>query len=1082
MPNVRNYKRAFSGGELSPEMGGHLEATQHQTGCGLVRNFITKTTGPAFNRPGTRFVREVKNSAKRTRLIDFSFSVDDTLRIELGEGYFRFIDNGVYLTVSPPAFVTSKQIASVSTVADSFDTTVNHLFTTGDEVRLDFAPGALMPGGVSLFQTYFAIVVDPNTFQIATTLQNALDGLAINLTGAPTGTFYVHRVYRIGALSSYVGNPYYATEDSITDTTPTPAAAAAGTLAAATDLVTAVAHGLFHGTAISFAKNGGTLPPEIIEGATYYAQPISANTFAISSKRDPVSMQDTFDDTDCIVGTPFLTIATEGILTGDVVVFSNTGGALPAPLAAGTPYFVLFASSSTLYVSATRGGSAVIITAAASGGVHTMRHFGSVIDLTANSTGSPTWQRVSSWYQMPADGTFELPNDYLESELFEIDSFQSNDVVTLCHRAHDAMELRRLGTTNWQLRPILYSVSDLPAPTIQEARASTDAQGLRIFAVTAATPAVLATGSGGGALVTNHGLQIGNQVLLTSPIGTVGSAAGSIPNGTYIVHSTPNPWDVTLRNVQTGTVVGSGSAVITGSPTLYVTTPGDQLTHRYRVTTVDRDGRESEPSPILSIDNYLGIIGGFNVINWTAVPGALHYRVYREHLGLFALIGKVDEAGALTTGFFDRDEAVPDLGQTLPKVDDELTTSEGGPATGCYFEGRRFFGGPPEHPNRVYGTRSGTESDLTYHDIVQPSDRLQFDVSSRNQNALRHLVPMAQLLALTTGAEYRVSPVNTDALEPGSIAPRPQTYVGSSPVRPLIVNNSVLFVGDSDGHVYELGFSAEAGSFRAGDASVRAAHLFDRYDIVDSAFMRAPIPIAWFVSSSGALLGFTYSPEEGVGGWHVHETDGAFESVSCAREGTEDVVYVVVCRTINGSTKRYVERLEALLRPAAMADMYFVDCGITTTTPGGTITGLSHLEGKTVAVLVDGVKQTNKVVSGGQISVSPAVVAKAHVGLPYVARLRPLAPALPADDFGASRTKAANHAYVDVVDSCQFTVGPTETSQHPTIELSSTAYATRRCRVPLPLGWQDAGIIEIRQADPLPLTVVSLSLELAVGG
>jgi hypothetical protein len=49
------------------------------------------------NRPGTQFVKEVKDSTKDTRLIEFSYSDDQTFAIEMGNLYMRFHTSGATL-------------------------------------------------------------------------------------------------------------------------------------------------------------------------------------------------------------------------------------------------------------------------------------------------------------------------------------------------------------------------------------------------------------------------------------------------------------------------------------------------------------------------------------------------------------------------------------------------------------------------------------------------------------------------------------------------------------------------------------------------------------------------------------------------------------------------------------------------------------------------------------------------------------------------------------------------------------------------------------------------------------------------
>ena len=100
MPVTRTFKQAFSGGEISPEMFGRISDTKFQQGAAVMRNFVAKPQGPAQNRPGFAFVREVKDSTKSTRLLPFTFSTSQTMIIELGNQYFRFHTQGQTLLYS----------------------------------------------------------------------------------------------------------------------------------------------------------------------------------------------------------------------------------------------------------------------------------------------------------------------------------------------------------------------------------------------------------------------------------------------------------------------------------------------------------------------------------------------------------------------------------------------------------------------------------------------------------------------------------------------------------------------------------------------------------------------------------------------------------------------------------------------------------------------------------------------------------------------------------------------------------------------------------------------------------------------
>lgn len=91
---IRTLYRSMAGGEITPEMYGRIDDLKFQTGLALCKNFVVLPHGPVENRAGFEFVREVKFPAKRTRLLPFTFSVDQTLVIEFGAGYFRFHTQG----------------------------------------------------------------------------------------------------------------------------------------------------------------------------------------------------------------------------------------------------------------------------------------------------------------------------------------------------------------------------------------------------------------------------------------------------------------------------------------------------------------------------------------------------------------------------------------------------------------------------------------------------------------------------------------------------------------------------------------------------------------------------------------------------------------------------------------------------------------------------------------------------------------------------------------------------------------------------------------------------------------------------
>jgi len=521
-----------------------------------------------------------------------------------------------------------------------------------------------------------------------------------------------------------------------------------------------------------------------------------------------------------------------------------------------------------------------------------------------------------------------------------------------------------------------------------------------------------------------------------------------------------------------------------GKPT--VTTAGlttAKYTYYYVVTAIaDDDVSESIPSAAGSIASNLFETGCTITISWSAVSGAARYNIYKLQGGVYGYIGQ-------TTGTSIVDDNIaPDLSKAPPIYETVFNAAGDYPGAVSYFEQRRCFAGTINKPQNIWMTRAGTESAMSYSLPVRDDDRISLRVAAREANTIRHIVPLTQLLLLTSSAEWCVTSINSDAVTPTSISVRPQSYVGASNVQPVIINNTLIYGAARGGHVQEMAYNWQASGFVVGDLCVRAPHLFDTFSILDMGYAKAPQPIVWFVSSTGKLLGLTYLPAQQVGAWHQHDTDGAFESCTVVAEGDEDVLYAIVQRTINGSDVRYVERL-ASRQFTDQADAFFVDCGATYSgDPATEISGLDYLEGKTVSILADGAVMPQQVVTGGKITLSVAA-SKVQVGLPITADLQTLPLAAQIDSaFGQGRSKNVNKVQLRVYQSSGIFVGPdvsalTEAKQRTTEPYGSPpALKSSMVSIAITPQWADSGSVYVRQKDPLPLSILAAVAEVAIGG
>lgn len=543
-------------------------------------------------------------------------------------------------------------------------------------------------------------------------------------------------------------------------------------------------------------------------------------------------------------------------------------------------------------------------------------------------------------------------------------------------------------------------------------------------------------------------------------------------------------WTLVTPTFAPTTAAPASTAVATGGPG-----GGTPINQFYQTTAVSETTfEESVASPTSAaalID--LGIAGNYVDITPAAVSGAIRYNVYKLNTGgLFGYIGQSDGAA------FRDNNITPDMSQTPPESTDPFVGAGNFPSTVTYIEQRRSFAATDNKPQNVWMTRSATESNMSQSVPVRDDDAIILRIAANQQNRIRHLVPLGDLIAFTAGGEFRIYAGSTGVLTPSSVTPKPQSYVGANNVQPAVAENSVLYVQAQGGHVREFAYAGDGingALYRTNDISILAPHLFDGYDIVDLAYSRTPsAPILWVVRSDGTLLGMTYVPGQNVRAWHQHTTDGLFESVACVTEGSEDVLYAVIQRTINGRTCRYVERLHTRTF-TDLEDGFFVDSGLTYSgAPATVMTGLWHLEGEVVSALADGGVVRGLTVANGSVTL-PHASSTVHIGLPYTSRLETLPLTLQqTEGLGQGAVKNISKVHLRVSRASGVHVGPTtgrlvEAKQRTTEPYDSPPeMRTGWLHVNVAPKWDDDGGLAIEQEDPLPLTVLAIAMETVSGG
>ena len=215
----------------------------------------------------------------------------------------------------------------------------------------------------------------------------------------------------------------------------------------------------------------------------------------------------------------------------------------------------------------------------------------------------------------------------------------------------------------------------------------------------------------------------------------------------------------------------------------------------------------------------------------------------------------------------------------------------------------------------------------------------------------------------------------------------------------------------------------------------------------------------------------------------TNQTHALVESIATIPgDLNEDAVYMVVQRTINLGTKRYIEFFAPFDFGSSAADAFFVDSGLSYTgTAATSMSGLNHLEGEVVSTLVNGATHPNKAVASGAITLDFSAT-KAHIGLLYKSTLQTMRiEAGGTEGTAQGKTKRIHEVVLRLFRTIGAKVGSSETEldripfRTSADEMDqSLGLFTGDKQIEFRSGFDSDGFIVVQQDQPLPLTVIGI--------
>lgn len=520
-----------------------------------------------------------------------------------------------------------------------------------------------------------------------------------------------------------------------------------------------------------------------------------------------------------------------------------------------------------------------------------------------------------------------ITTPYAASEIRGLQLTQNGDRVTIACRGHAPYDLVRTADDAWTLAPTAFiPATDRPANcaatnggagateyryqvTAVDDASEESVAGLEptkaITGATQANPCVLT--------VVGHGWSNGDEIHLDGIVGMT-----DLNGRTF-----------TIANVTTDTV-----ELVDEDATGYTAYASGGAAAR---TSLRFTGADLTTTSV------------WNTLTWDAVAGAVSYNIYKAVNGVFGYIGTSRE-----TSFVDKNLSAATQ-YTPPGERNPFRVAGDFPAVCGYYQQRSAFASTANNPNRNWLSRIGMPGNFTRSDPIQDDDAVEFGLAGNRVAEVRHLREVRTLIMLTSTGAWTIQGDASGTLKPTAINPTLQEGIGAAATpAPALVGDSLVYVQARGSILRDLRFDLQSQGYHGNDLTLYAGHLFDGHTMVALDYAEVPHSILWAVRDDGMLLGLTYLRDQDVWGWHRHDTgDGdAIEDVAVVPEDTEDAVYLLARRTINGATKRYIERLASRHIADLVRDAIFVDSALqydgtnttatTLTVSGGTTWGYTE--------------------------------------------------------------------------------------------------------------------------------------------
>jgi hypothetical protein len=402
--------------------------------------------------------------------------------------------------------------------------------------------------------------------------------------------------------------------------------------------------------------------------------------------------------------------------------------------------------------------------------------------------------------------------------------------------------------------------------------------------------------------------------------------------------------------------------------------------------------------------------------------------------------------------------------------EDSWSSTKGYPRTCTFHEGRLYFGGVKSRPNTIFASRVARFFDFNPGEALD-DDSIELTISTDSTNAITGMFSGRDLQIFTKGGEFFLPQSTLDPITPTNVVINGATRRGSKEgIKPVGAESGTLFIQRAGKSLREFLFSDVELSYISNNISLLSSHLLKSPS--DMALRKATSTtdgdlLLIVNETDGSLATYSILRGQNVIAPSLSTTDGEFINVGV----DVDQIYFTIKRSISSSDKYYVE----CFNDDNTTDSSKLLSG-SSKPSSTTVSGLAHLEGKTVKVIADDQMQLDKTVSSGQIVLDAVPTTYVEIGLNYTPTVKTLPVEL---KLSSGNITAQKKRIVEATANLYLSQNLT-LNGNDLLFVAGDFFTGKKRKKPM-LGYDRDGQMTFSQSAPLFFTLLGVEYKVSVG-